>query len=132
MLTSILSGGKWTSEIKSLYEEDKTGIQGTCHSFMVLDPDCFCGREIFKKEMDQYIKNIKESRKAENTTEILMPGEPEYRTEVARLKDGIPVPVATISELSSVAESLGLGSLSNWRKGESRDGGRGSLTKNEA
>ncbi len=43
MLTALLTGGKWTRNIKSLYEEDKSGIQGTCHSFMALDPDCFLG-----------------------------------------------------------------------------------------
>jgi LDH2 family malate/lactate/ureidoglycolate dehydrogenase len=28
MLTAVLTGGKWTRNIKSLYEEDKSGIQG--------------------------------------------------------------------------------------------------------
>jgi LDH2 family malate/lactate/ureidoglycolate dehydrogenase len=108
ILTAVLTGGKWTREIKSLYEEDKTGIQGTCHSFMALDPDCFIGREKFKKEVDRYIKSIKESAKAQNAAEILMPGEPELRTETERLKDGIPLAPATIRELSVLGESLGI------------------------
>jgi len=108
MLTSILTGGKWTQNIKSLYEEDKTGIQGTCHSFMAIDPECFIGREKFKKEMDRYIKGIKESAKAQNVTEILMPGEPEYRTESERLKQGIPLEPITVQELVSLGKSLGI------------------------
>lgn len=113
MLTSVLTGGKWTRYIKSLYEEDPGGIQGTCHSFMAVDPECFTGRENFKKEMDRYIKSIKESAKAQNVTEILMPGEPEYRTEAERLKEGIPVDSTTIQELVSLGKSLGI-SLSSW------------------
>jgi LDH2 family malate/lactate/ureidoglycolate dehydrogenase len=108
MLTAVLTGGKLTKEIKSLYEEDKTGIQGTCHSFMAIDPDCFIGRENFKKEMDRYIKSIKESAKAQNAAEILMPGEPELRTETERLKDGIPLVPATMKELAVLGESLGI------------------------
>jgi LDH2 family malate/lactate/ureidoglycolate dehydrogenase len=108
MLTSILTGGKWTQNIKSLYEEDKTGIQGTCHSFMAIDPECFIGREEFKKEMDRYIKSIKESAKAQNVTEILMPGEPEYRTASERLKQGIPLAATTLQELAVLSESLGI------------------------
>ncbi len=108
MLTSVLTGGKWTQSIKSLYEEDKTGIQGTCHSFMVIDPDCFIGRENFKKDMDSYIKSIKESGKAKNATEILMPGEPEYRTETKYLKKGIPLAPNIVNELLSLGESLGV------------------------
>jgi len=108
MLTALLTGGKWTRNIKSLYEEDKTGIQGTCHSFMALDPDCFIGRENFKKNMDTYVKSIKESGKAKNKKEILMPGEPEYRTESQRLKEGIPLPLNTVNELTVLGEAFDL------------------------
>jgi LDH2 family malate/lactate/ureidoglycolate dehydrogenase len=108
VLTAILTGGKWTRDIKSLYEEDKTGIQGTCHSFMALDPDCFIGKENFKKSMDSYIRSIKESGKAENKAEILMPGEPEYQTESERLKQGIPLSPSTVKELIDLGESFGL------------------------
>lgn len=108
MLTALLTGGKWTSRIKSLYEEDETGVQGTCHSFMAVDPDCFIGRDEFKKEMDSYIRSIKESAKAGNCEEILVPGEPELRTEAERLKNGIPLAAATMKELAVLGESLGI------------------------
>ncbi len=108
MLTAVLTGGKLTRQIKSLYEEDTTGIQGTCHSFMAIDPDCFIGREVFKKEMDRYISGIKESAKAKNATEIIMPGEPELKTETERLKHGIPLNTATIKELTTLGGTLGI------------------------
>jgi L-2-hydroxycarboxylate dehydrogenase (NAD+) len=108
MLTAVLTGGKWTKRIKSLYEEDPSKIQGTCHSFMALDPDCFIGRDQFKREMDAYIKSIKESAKAKGVEEILVPGEPEYRTEVKFLKEGIPLPPNTVKELIVLTETLGI------------------------
>lgn len=40
---SLLGGGNWTMNIKSLYQKDESGIQGTCHSFMTIDPDCCVG-----------------------------------------------------------------------------------------
>lgn len=108
ILTAVLTGGKLTRNIKSLYEEDKSGIQGTCHSFMALDPDCFLGREEFKKNMDLYIKSIKESAKAKGAQEILVPGEPEHRTELRFLKEGIPLSPNTEKELATLGKSLGL------------------------
>ena len=108
MLTAVLTGGKWTSRIKSLYEEDESGIQGTCHSFFAIDPDCFVGRDEFKKEVDRYITKIKQSAKAKNCEEIVIPGEPELRTETERLKNGIPMMPATIDELAALGESLGI------------------------
>jgi LDH2 family malate/lactate/ureidoglycolate dehydrogenase len=108
ILTAGLTGGKLTSRIKNIYEEDRTGIQGTCHSFMVIDPDCFIGKETFKRNMDDYIRGIKESAKAKNVTEILIPGEPELRTEAERLRHGIPLAQATLKELVALGESLGI------------------------
>jgi LDH2 family malate/lactate/ureidoglycolate dehydrogenase len=106
MLTAVLTGGKWTKNIKSLYEEDPSRIQGTCHSFMAIDPDCYIGREEFKKNMGAYIRSIKGSAKAKGTAEILVPGEPEHRTEMKFLKEGIPLPPNTVKELTTLAETL--------------------------
>jgi len=108
IVTAVLTGGKWTKNIKSLYEEDPSRIQGTCHSFMALDPDCFIGREEFKKNVDRYIKSIKESAKAKGAQEILVPGEPEYRTETQFLQDGIPLAPNTVKEITTLGKSLGL------------------------
>jgi LDH2 family malate/lactate/ureidoglycolate dehydrogenase len=108
MLTAILSGGKWTINIKSLYEKDESGIQGTCHSFMALDPDCFVGRAEFKKALDRYIDAIKASGAASGVKEILMPGEIEARAEERYLKEGVPVTAATVQDLMKLAQRLGL------------------------
>jgi LDH2 family malate/lactate/ureidoglycolate dehydrogenase len=58
--------------------------------------------------MDRYIKSLKESAKAKGAQEILMPGEPEYRTETRFLKEGIPLAPNTVRELTTLGESLGL------------------------
>lgn len=108
VLTALLTGGKITRNIKSLYEDDPSGIQGTCHSFMALDPDCFVGRDAFKKGLDDYIRGIKESGRAKGVEEILMPGELEARTEKRRLAEGILLSEATCRELDSLADRLGL------------------------
>lgn len=106
IMSSLLGGGKWTINIKSLYEIDKTGIQGTCHSFMTLDPDCFIGREKFKELIDSYIAAIKASGTAEGIDEILLPGEPEAKTEESFLKEGIPLAQTTVKELIKLSEHL--------------------------
>jgi LDH2 family malate/lactate/ureidoglycolate dehydrogenase len=108
MLTAVLAGGKRTRQIKSLYEEADTPIQGTCHSFMAVDPDCFIGKEAYKDEVDRYIDGIKASAKAKGTSEIVIPGEPEWRTETERMREGIPVAQETVRELEALGNKLGL------------------------
>ena len=108
IMTALLTGGKWTRNIKSLYQEEPSGIQGTCHAFMVLDPECFVGRDEFKAQVDSYIESIKGSHKAKDIAEILIPGERSHRIEARRLKDGIPVTENTARELDELGRSLGL------------------------
>jgi len=64
--------------------------------------------EAFKENLDQYIKSIKESGKARDVDEILMPGEPEFMTESEHLKEGIPLASNTVDELISLGQSLGI------------------------
>jgi len=73
---------------------------------MAVDPEYFIGRENFKEEMDRYIKSIKESGKAKDVTEILMPEEPEYQSQAERLKQGIPLESAIFQELVALSKSL--------------------------
>ena len=108
MLTALLIGGKLTRNIKSLYEADESGIQGTCHSFMVIDPECFVGRDAFKAAMDQYITDIKNSGLAKGVDEILMPGEIEARNKAKYLREGIRIAAPTASEIESLAQKLEL------------------------
>ena len=108
MLSAVLGGGKWTINIKNLYEKEESGIQGTCHSFMTLDPDCFVGRSEFKRSMDEYIDAIKGSGRADGVEEILMPGELEARTEERYLKEGVSLAQATVSDLKKLAQRLGI------------------------
>ena len=108
ILTALITGGKWTQNIKSLYEEDKSGIQGTCHSFIVIDPECFVGIEEFKRSMDEYIDSIKNSPNAEGVDEILMPGEIEDRCEKEQLNNGIRLSSNTLDDLSTLANGLSI------------------------
>lgn len=104
ILTAILTGGKKSKNIRNIYEEEKSGIQGTCHSFMALDTDFFIGRDEFKKSMDHYIKSIKESAKAKGVKEILLPGERGHRIEAERLKVGIPLSANTAMDLMALGK----------------------------
>jgi LDH2 family malate/lactate/ureidoglycolate dehydrogenase len=106
--SALLTGGKWSSDIIGLFRPDENGIQGTCHSFMVIDPDCFVGRDVFKRRMDDYINAVKNSGKAKGVEEIFMPGEIEARAEAERRKNGIPLPRSTAHGLMELAERLNL------------------------
>ncbi len=76
--------------------------------FQVVDIGSFMPVEEFKRQVDALVQKIKSSKLRPGFTEILMPGEPEYRTEKERLKSGISVPDKTWEEIKTTASALGL------------------------
>jgi len=68
----------------------------------------FTGLDTFKENVDETIDELKALPKAEGATEILMPGEPEYKTLAERSKEGIPIPPGTLQKLRAAAERFDL------------------------
>lgn len=62
----------------------------------------------FKDRMDDLIMAMKTSKTAPGYTEILIPGELEFRTEERRLKEGIPLPDTTWRQLVKTANEFNL------------------------
>lgn len=70
---------------------------GTC--FIVIDPSAFCPLDRFRKLMDETVAYMKSSPSAPGVSEVLVPGELEFRTLRKRRETGIPVDEATLQAL---------------------------------
>ena len=82
--------------------------QNTGHLFMALHIDRFVPLAQFKQEADRFIRELKESNKAQGTDAILMPGEREYGLRDARRRDGIPMSLEVMEQIGRVAEGCGV------------------------
>jgi len=76
--------------------------------FQAMDIRSFMPIEEFKEQVDALIQKTKSLKLRPEFTEILIPGEPEFRTEKERLKQGIYVPDRTWEEIKAAAATLGL------------------------
>ncbi len=72
-----------------------------------LDPAHF-GAEHFAAVAREYALYVKASRPASPGGEVLVPGEPEARMRAQRLRDGVPLQVATWGAIKETAAGLGL------------------------
>jgi uncharacterized oxidoreductase len=72
----------------------------------VINIESFMPVDQFKCEIDHLIRAIKKSKLMHGFTEIMIPGEPEFRTEQKRLKEGISVPEKTWGEIVERAKTL--------------------------
>ena len=86
-------------------------VEGFCTKgdFMIaIDPAAFGSLEEFKARVQKFVGELKASRKAPGVDEILVPGEPEFRTREKRLKEGIPIADEVWAEVEREAKGLGI------------------------
>jgi LDH2 family malate/lactate/ureidoglycolate dehydrogenase len=107
IMGGVFTGAAFAGEMRSLYD-DFSGPQRIGHAFMAIRPGLFMPLEEFKDRMDTMIERYRNSPKAEEFDEILMPGELEEREETKRRTTGIPVPPEIAQELRREAEELGV------------------------
>jgi LDH2 family malate/lactate/ureidoglycolate dehydrogenase len=62
----------------------------------------------YKKHVDEMIDQIKALPKIEGVAEIMVPGEPEYRTLSERTQRGIPLPPGTVQKLRDTSARFGI------------------------
>jgi LDH2 family malate/lactate/ureidoglycolate dehydrogenase len=88
--TSVLPSGERRSDLwENLGKEDfgPTGSKG--HLFLGIDPAVFGDPERFRNGVTDYVNEIKNSRKAPGSAEILVPGERSLSARERCLRDGL-------------------------------------------
>ena len=107
IMAGALTGAGFGPRINSLYDNfDEPQDVGAF--FQLIDIGQFTDSTTFKARVDRMIEEIKSSRRAEGTEELVLPGEIEYRTEQERKASGIPVGAETVAELREVGKSCGV------------------------
>jgi uncharacterized oxidoreductase len=62
----------------------------------------------FEEVAGSFEQALKETPRASEEDEILLPGEPEWRSKAERERDGIPLPEKTWERLRETAEAMGV------------------------
>ncbi|UWQ86044.1 Ldh family oxidoreductase (plasmid) [Leisingera caerulea] len=107
LMSGALTGANFGGEVKSLYF-DHSEPQNVGHLFFAIRPDLFMAMTDFEARMEEFNRRIKALPRAAGCDEILMPGEPEARTEAKRRANGIPVTDNVVADLAKIAEKRGL------------------------
>lgn len=113
ILSGVLSGasfGPWVPPFVAFLQPkpDQPG-EGIGHLLGAIDPEAFMDKTEFLDRMDLWIERFKAAEPAPGYSEVLIPGEPEYRTEQERIKTGIPLVEDVLQDLTQLAEKFGLG-----------------------
>jgi len=88
-------------------------IQGqpmrTSQMFLAIDVARFMPLDEFARRMQSLTEMTKSSRTAQGFEEVLVAGEPEWRVQEQRRRDGIPLSDGVWQNLVQAAEKLGVG-----------------------
>ena len=104
LLCAGLSGGAMATELP-FYRTGGDPL-GISHAFIAIDPKRFLPAGEFETRVERLVGLVKASEPAPGFDEVLVAGEPEWRCEKIRERDGIPVPVKLWEKLTALATEL--------------------------
>jgi LDH2 family malate/lactate/ureidoglycolate dehydrogenase len=112
VLSGVLSGSGIMDEVNGPYQAEKRSRCG--HMIMALNIEAFGPLSRFEERMEEMIARIKAVPLAEGADEVFYPGEIEARNEDRHRREGLTLPEQTRTDLSRVAQELGVALPDGW------------------
>lgn len=106
MLCAVLGGGAMSTAVGGLYITDRHA--GTSQMFLAIEAGRFMPREEFTARVRQLVAHTKTVAPAKGFDEVLVAGDPEWRSQQVRLGEGIPLAVDTWEKITALAGRLGV------------------------
>jgi LDH2 family malate/lactate/ureidoglycolate dehydrogenase len=104
LMCGLLSGGASAAAVKPLYGDP--AIPYDCsHLFIAIDVAHFCEPGWFRAQASEAAKRVREGRRAPGVSELLLPGEPEWRKKQAAA-NRVQLDPAVAATLVKLATSL--------------------------
>jgi L-2-hydroxycarboxylate dehydrogenase (NAD+) len=109
ILCGVLSGAGYADTIYPKTPEGKSQPANVGHFFGALRVDGFRPLTEFKATMDDIMRRLKNSPKAEGQQRIYIHGEKEFEATEERMATGIPLHPTVVADLKAIAEETGVG-----------------------
>ena len=108
ILSAALTGGQFMKALTGVDEAGNPQMYHLGHFFFVVDPEAFCGLDVFKKTAGDICRALRASEKAPGQDRIYTAGEKEWLAWQDRKDKGVPVGAGVQKDLITVRDELGL------------------------
>lgn len=108
ILCGVLPGAGYGSHVYPRDDAGKPLPADIGHFFGALRVDSFRPLEEFRASMDDIIRMLRASAKAEGQERIFIHGEKEFEMAEQRMREGIPLHPKVVRDLRDIAEELGV------------------------
>ena len=106
ILCGVLSGGAMGTEIGGIRIHGKP-VRAS-QTFLAVEINRFMAVEEFTGRVEWLVNTVKSAEPAKGYDEVMVAGDPEWRTEIERRRQGIPLGEGTWKTLVETAEKLGV------------------------
>jgi L-2-hydroxycarboxylate dehydrogenase (NAD+) len=112
ILSCVLSGANWGPfappfALRQEIPQRSVG-KGIGHFFGAMRIDGFIDVDMFKHQVDDYIRVFRATKPAPGTSGPLIPGDPERESEQLRRKGGVPLILPVVEELLDISGKTGI------------------------
>lgn len=106
ILCSVLSGGAMSTEVGGIRYRGK--LVRVSQMYIAIDVARFIPVEEFQARMENLVALVKSTKSAPGYDEVMVAGDPEWRTETERRKNGIPIGDGNWDTLVKTAARVGV------------------------
>ncbi len=106
ILSGVLTGALFGRDVSPV--PDPSESQNTGHFFLAISVEHFMEPELFLSRIQEYIQQLKSSDLISGVDEILVPGEPDWRSIQRSLREGIVLDEETWSTLHRLSAEFGV------------------------
>jgi len=104
ILCAVLGGGAMSTQLGGIRVQGQP--MKTSQFFLAIEVSRFMPLEEFERRMKSLVSMVKSSSTAKGYDEVLVAGEPEWRAEEQRRRDGIPLSDGVWQNLVAAAQKL--------------------------
>lgn len=109
ILSAALQGGAYMKQLNGFDSDGNRIPYPLGHFFIVINPDFFLGKDLFKEISGNILRELRESEKAPGNERIFTAGEKEYLAWMYRKEHGCPVPQSLQKVVIELNERYSLG-----------------------
>jgi len=107
LLAGTLNGAAFGRNVIDFNKDDTTPTN-TGQVLVALDIARFSPVEAFKRQVDEVIRDFRNSQRMPGVDRIRLPGQQSHATWLERSEDGIPLPDALLKNIQQLANELGI------------------------
>ena len=108
LLCGVMTGSNYGAHFPGFLADNMSEPTDVGSVFAAVNIESFLDASEFKKAVDQALREIKASPKADGVKRIYIPGEIEFEMKAERLANGIPIPESVVEDFLALGRKMGI------------------------